>query len=393
MNTQETIELFDKYVIANYTRLGIVIVRGEGSRIWDADGREYLDFFPGWAVSGVGHCHPAVVRRLQAQAATLMHVANNFYMEGQGLLARQISEHSFGGKCFFCNSGAEAVEAALKLARKYTPAGRYKIISMENSFHGRTYAAITATAQPKYHAGFEPLPEGFTYVPYNDLSAVDEAIDGQTAAVIVEPIQGEGGINVADDDYLEGLRTLCNERGVVLIFDEVQTGMGRTGEYFAWQHSGVAPDIMTLAKSLGGGMPIGAIEAKEPVAAAMTPGSHASTFGGNPLAAAAALGVFEAIEQEGLIENTRKMGAYLRAALETLAEKHSIIRQVRGKGLMLGMELSVPGAPIVSSCLEKGLNINCTHDTVLRVMPAMTVTADEIDCAIGIMGSCLAEVA
>jgi len=384
-------ELFDKYVIANYTRLPVVIVRGEGSRIWDADGKEYLDFFPGWAVNGIGHCHPLVVKRVRDQVAKLMHVANNFYMEPQGLLAREISEHSFGGKCFFCNSGAEAVEAALKLARKYTPRGRYKIISMENSFHGRTFAAITATAQPKYHEGFEPLPGGFVYVPFNDLAAVEDAVDEETAAVIVEPIQGEGGINVAGDDYLEGLRALCDENGLVLIFDEVQTGMGRTGEYFGYQHSGVVPDIMTMAKSLGGGAAIGAIAAKPEVAAAMVPGSHASTFGGNPLACAAGLGVFEAIEKEGLIENTREMGAYLRGKLEALAEKYAFVREVRGKGLMLGMELAVPGAGIVSRCLEKGLNINCTHDTVLRVMPAMIVTRDEIDTAVEIIDSSLAE--
>jgi len=391
MKTQETMELFDKYVIANYTRLPVVIVRGEGSRIWDADGKEYLDFFPGWAVNGIGHCHPLVVKRVRDQVAKLMHVANNFYMEPQGLLAREISEHSFGGKCFFCNSGAEAVEAALKLARKYTPRGRYKIISMENSFHGRTFAAITATAQPKYHEGFEPLPGGFVYVPFNDLAAVEDAVDEETAAVIVEPIQGEGGINVAGDDYLEGLRALCDENGLVLIFDEVQTGMGRTGEYFGYQHSGVVPDIMTMAKSLGGGAAIGAIAAKPEVAAAMVPGSHASTFGGNPLACAAGLGVFEAIEKEGLIENTREMGAYLRGKLEALAEKYAFVREVRGKGLMLGMELAVPGAGIVSRCLEKGLNINCTHDTVLRVMPAMIVTRDEIDTAVEIIDSSLAE--
>lgn len=391
MKTEETVALFEKYAIANYTRLPVVIVRGEGSRIWDADGKEYLDFFPGWAVSGIGHCHPRVVKRVREQVGKLMHVANNFYMEPQGLLAREISEHSFGGKCFFCNSGAEAVEAALKLARKYTPRGRYKTISMENSFHGRTFVAITATAQPKYHAGFEPLPEGFMYVPFNDLAAVEDAIDDETAAIIVEPIQGEGGINVADDDYLEGLARLCDENGVVLIFDEVQTGMGRTGEYFGYQHSGVVPDIMTMAKSLGGGAAIGAIAAKPEVAAAMVPGSHASTFGGNPLACAAGLGVFEAIEEEGLIENTRKMGAYLRGKLEALGEKYAFVKEIRGRGLMLGMELSMPGGAIVSRCFEKSLNINCTHDTVLRVMPAMIVTRDEIDRAVEIMDRSFAE--
>ncbi len=391
MKTAETTALFNKYVIANYTRLPVVIVKGEGSRIWDAVGKEYIDFFPGWAVSGIGHCHPKVVAAIREQVGKLIHVANNFYSEPQGVLAREISEHSFGGKCFFCNSGAEAVESAIKLARKYTPAGRYKIITMENSFHGRTLAAITATAQPKYHAGFEPLPQGFVYVPFNDIAAVEKAMDNQTAAVLVEPIQGEGGINVADDDYLAALRKLCDKSGALLIFDEVQTGMGRTGEYFGYQHSGVVPDVMTLAKALGGGVAIGAIEAKAEVAAALVPGSHASTFGGNALACAAALAVFDAIKSEGLIENTRKMGAHLREALDKFAGKYDFIREVRGKGLMLGVDLTRAGATIVSKCLDRGLNINCTHDTVLRIMPAMTVTSDLVDKGLAILDSVLAE--
>ncbi len=391
MKTEETIALFDRYVIANYTRLPVVIVRGEGSRIWDADGRQYIDFFPGWAVSGIGHCHPKVVKAVKDQAGRLLHVPNNFYIEEQGLLAKAISDHSFGGKCFFCNSGAEAVEAAMKLARKYTPEGRYKIVTMKDSFHGRTLAAVTATGQPKYHAGFAPLPPGFAYVPFNDLDALKRSMDDETAAVLLEPIQGEGGINVADEDYIKGVRDLCDSSGAALIFDEVQTGMGRTGEYFAYQHYGVEPDIMTMAKSLGGGVAIGAIEASPKVAEALTPGSHASTFGGNPLACAAGLAVFEAIEEEGLIENARTMGAYLRSALEKLAAKYDFVREVRGKGLMLGMELSLPGAPIVARCFQEGLNINCTHETVLRVMPAMTVTRELIDAGIGIMDACFAE--
>lgn len=391
MKTEETIALFDKYVIANYGRLPVVIIRGEGSHIWDAAGREYLDFFPGWAVSGIGHCHPRVSEAIAEQARRLIHVPNNFYIEKQGLLAREISEHSFGGKCFFCNSGAEAVEAAIKLARKYTPAERYKIVTMLGSFHGRTLAAITATAQPKYHAGFEPLPAGFGYVPFNDIKAARAAVDDKTAAVLVEPIQGEGGINVADNGYLEGLKALCEERGALLIFDEVQTGMGRTGEYFAYQHWGVEPDIMTMAKSLGGGTAIGAIAARGEVAAALVPGSHASTFGGNPLACAAGLAVFEAIEEEELIENARKMGLYLRGKLESLAERYDFVKEVRGKGLMLGMELGKAGAGIVSKCLEKGLNINCTHETVLRIMPAMTVTPELVDEATEILDAAFAE--
>ncbi len=391
MKTAETIALFEKYGFANYTRLPVVIVRGEGSRIWDADGKEYLDFFPGWAVSGIGHCHPKVVAAIRAQAGKLLHIPNNFYSEEQGLLAKAVAEHSFGGKCFFCNSGAEAVEAAIKLARKYTPAGRYKIVTMENSFHGRTLAAITATAQPKYHAGFEPLPGGFAYVPFNDIAAVERAVDGETAAVMLEPIQGEGGINVADKYYIKALRDLCDKAGALLIFDEVQTGMGRTGKYFAYEHYGMVPDIMTMAKSLGGGVAIGAIEAKPEIAAAFVPGTHASTFGGNSLACAAALAVFDAIDSEGLLANAVKMGAYLKGKLEALQKKYSFVKEVRGCGVMLGMELAMPGAKIVALALAAGLNINCTHDTVLRIMPAMTVTKAEIDKAAGILDSVFAE--
>jgi len=392
MKSQEIIDLFDRYVIANYTRLPIAIAEGGGSHIRDAEGKEYLDFFPGWAVSGIGHCHPKVVAAVREQAERLLHVPNNFYIENQGLLAREISEHSFGGKCFFCNSGAEAVEAAIKCARRYTPPERYKIITMENSFHGRTLATLTATAQPKYQEGFGPLPGGFVYVPFNDLDAAREAFDAETAAVLVEPIQGEGGINVADDEYLSGLRELCDGAGAVLIFDEVQTGMGRTGEYFGYQHSGVEPDIMTLAKSLGGGLAIGAIEARDEVSRALVPGTHASTFGGNPLATAAGLAVFAAIEEEDLIENAREMGKYLRGKLDDLARKHEVVVEVRGRGLMLGMELSRPGADVVSYCLRDGLNINCTHGNVLRIMPAMTVTADLVDEAAAILDSGVGEI-
>jgi acetylornithine/N-succinyldiaminopimelate aminotransferase len=392
MKTSETIALYEKYSFANYTRLPVVIVRGQGSRIWDADGKEYLDFFPGWGVNGIGHCHPRVVEAIRAQAAKLIHVPNvPFYSEEQGLLAKAVSERSFGGKCFFCNSGAEANEGALKLARKFFDGKRYKIITMHNSFHGRTLAMITATAQPKYQAGFGPLPEGFTYVAFNDLAAVERVLDDKTAAVMLEPIQGEGGINVATDDYLKGLRALCDRTGTLLLLDEVQTGMGRTGTYFGYQHYGVIPDIMTLAKALGGGVAIGAMVAKPEIAAAFVPGTHASTFGGNSLACAAGLAAFETIDKEHLLDNTAKMGEYLRSKLSGLAKKYAFIKEVRGRGLMLGVELTIPGAKIVARCLENGLNINCTHDTVLRIMPAMTVTAGEIDKAMSILDGVLKE--
>jgi len=394
MKTSETIALYEKYGFANYTRLPVVIVRGQGSRIWDADGKEYLDFFPGWGVSGIGHCHPRVVEAIRAQAGKLIHVPNvPFYSEEQGLLAKAISERSFGGKCFFCNSGAEANEGAIKLARKHFDGKRYKIITMHNGFHGRTLATITATAQPKYQAGFGPLPEGFVYAPFNDLGAVERAMDDKTAAVLVEPIQGEGGINVAADGYMKGLRQLCDRTGTLLALDEVQTGMGRTGKYFGYQHYGIEPDIMTLAKTLGGGVAIGALVAKSEIAAAFVPGTHASTFGGNNLACAAALAVFQTIDAEKLMDNTNKMGKYLRSSLDAFAKKYAFIKEVRGLGLMLGVELKMPGAKIVARCLQNGLNINCTHDVVLRIMPAMTVTVGEIDKAMDILGGALEEAA
>ena len=393
LSSSETIDLFSKYVFANYTRYPVVLVRGKGSYVWDADGKKYLDMFPGWAVSGLGHCHPRVVKAVREQVGTLIHVANNFYMEPQGRLAKLLSEHSFGGRCFFCNSGAEANEAAIKLARISTPKGKYKFVTFENSFHGRTLAAISATAQPKYHAGFEPIVEGFTYVPFNNLQAVANAVDDATCAVMVEPIQGEGGINVATPEFLQGLRRLCDDRGLRLIFDEVQTGMGRTGQYFAYQVYNVTPDMMTLAKALGGGVPIGALVAKSEIAAHFVPGTHASTFGGNPLVTSAAIAVFEAIEQEGLLANARTLGDYVQSQLRKMAKRQKMIREVRGVGLMIGIQLDREGADIVKKCLERGLLINCTHGNVLRFMPAMTAGKREVNAALRILKKVLSEVA
>ena len=392
MTTAETIAQFDKYVIANYGRVAEVIVKGQGSKLWNADGREILDMFPGWAVSGIGHCHPKVVVALQRQAAELIHIDNTFYNEPQGQLAQLLSERAFGGRCFFCNSGAEAVEAALKLARRHTSSEKYKIISAEGGFHGRTMGAITATAQPKYHQGFLPLVPGFVYVPYNDVKALQEVFDDEVAAVIVEPIQGEGGIRVADADYLRTIRELCDQHNAVAIWDEVQCGMGRTGKWFAYQHADVEPDIMTMAKALGGGVAIGAIMAREEVAASLVPGTHASTFGGNPLACAAAIATIEAIDEEGLLANSERMGGYACGKLEQLQQKHTCIDGVRGVGLMLGIQLTESGGEIVNVCWEKGLRINCTHDTVLRMMPAMNVTAELIDQAIAILDEALSSI-
>ncbi|MGA2678489.1 MAG: aspartate aminotransferase family protein [Sedimentisphaerales bacterium] len=391
MTTQETIELYSKYVIANYKRLPRVIVKGEGCYLYDAEGNKILDMFPGWAVSGIGHCHPKVVDAIRKQAGELLHIDNTFYSEQQGQLAKLISERGFGGKCFFCNSGAEANEGALKLARLATAEGKYKFITAEGSFHGRTFATVTATAQPKYHEGFLPLLPGFVYVPYNDIAALEKAFTDEVCAVMIEPIQGEGGINVATKEYVEAIRQLCDEKGAVMIFDEVQTGMGRTGKWFAYQYHDVEPDIMTMAKALGGGVAIGAMMAKEELAAKLVPGKHASTFGGNCIACAAGIAVVEAIEEDNLIENAVKMGEYAKQKLEQLGEKYDIIKEVRGKGLMIGVQLSSPGASIVDKCLARGLRINCTNNTVLRFMPAMIVTKEQIDEAISILDSVMGE--
>jgi acetylornithine/N-succinyldiaminopimelate aminotransferase len=407
MTTEEIIGLFDKYVIGNYNRLRRVIVRGQGCYCFDSDGNKILDMFPGWAVSGIGHCHPKVVEAVRKQAGELLHVDNTFYTEQQGRLAQMLSERAFGGKSFFCNSGAEANEAALKLARLYAggsthstssgqasspgTGGKYKFITAEGSFHGRTFATVTATAQPKYHEGFLPLLPGFVYVPFNDIKVLELAFSDEVAAVMVEPIQGEGGINVATKEYLQAIRNLCDEKGAVMILDEVQTGMGRTGKWFAYQHFDVEPDMMTLAKALGGGVAIGAMMAKEEIAAKLTPGKHASTFGGNCLACAAGIAVIEAIEEDSLLENAANMGRYAKEKLNGLKEKHFIIDHVRGIGLMIGIQLKGPGKEIVEKCLDKGLRINCTNESVLRLMPAMIVTKEEIDAAVDIIDNVLTE--
>ncbi|UCF44036.1 MAG: aspartate aminotransferase family protein [Planctomycetota bacterium] len=391
MTTEETMGLFDKYVIGNYPRLPRVIVKGEGCYMFDADGNKVLDMFPGWAVSAIGHCHPKVVEAIRKQAGELLHIDNTLYSEPQGKLAKLLSERAFGGKSFFCNSGAEANEAAMKLARLHTSEEKYKFITAEGSFHGRTFATMTATAQPKHHEGLLPLLPGFAYVPFNDVAALEEAFSDEVAAVMLEPIQGEGGINIGTAEYLQAARRLCDENGAVLIFDEVTTGMGRTGKWFGYQHFGIEPDIMTMAKALGGGMAIGAMMATEEVAASLVPGKHASTFGGNALACAAAVAVIEAIEEGNLLENAVKLGKYAQERLGQLKEKHSVIDHVRGVGLMIGVQLTGPGAEIVDKCMEKGLRINCTQGTVIRFMPPMVAGREEIDEAIDIFDGVLTE--
>ena len=391
MNTKEVIEVFDNYVIGNYGRLPRVIAKGQGNRLWDAEGNEILDMFPGWAVSGIGHCHPKVVEAIRRQAGELLHIDNTFYTEAQGRLAQMLSERGFGGKCFFCNSGAEANEAALKLARKHTPPEKYRFITAERSFHGRTFATVTATAQSKYHEGFLPMLPGFQYVPFNDIDALEKAFNDEVAGVLIEPIQGEGGIRPATAEYVQAIRQLCDQHRAVMILDEVQTGMGRTGRWYGYQHYDVEPDIITLAKALGGGVAIGAMMARPEIAASLVPGSHASTFGGNPLACAAAIAVIEAIDEENLLTRAEQMGQHLARRLEALKERHAAIDHVRGVGLMVGIQLTQPGAEIVQKCLDRGLRINCTQGDVLRFMPSMVVTEDEIDRAVEILDSVLSE--
>ena len=382
-------DLYAKYVIGNYKRFPRVAVKGEGPYLWDADGKRYLDLFSGWAVTGVGHCHPRLVEAIAKQAAQLIYMPNTWHTEPQARLAEWIWTTGFGGKTFFCNSGAEANEAAIKLARIHVGKGRYKIITFENGFHGRTFAAITATAQPKYQEGFRPLVPGFMYAPLNDLHAVEKLVDDETCAILVEPIQGEGGINVCDPEWLKALRRMCDERGMVLVFDEVQTGVGRCGTWWGYQVCGVTPDIMTMAKQLGGGTAIGAMCAKPDVAASLVPGTHASTFGGNPLAAAAGCAVFQIIRDENLLENAKQMGAYLRQKLLELKQETPLICEVRGAGLMIGAELAQNGADLVAACLEKGLYVNCTHNTVLRIMPPLTITREQVDEGLAILADAL----
>jgi len=384
-------------LMKNYGDRLATLVRGKGCWVWDETGRKYLDLLSGIAVNLLGHCHPAVVEAIRAQSETLIHVSNLYHAPPQAMLAAKLAEISFGGRVFFGNSGAEANEAAIKLARRYMRAvkgeDRYAVITMENSFHGRTLATVTATGQKKYHQHFQPLVEGFAYAKFNDLQSVEALVDEKTAAVLVEPIQGEGGDNIARADFLRGLRTLCDERGLLLIYDEVQCGMGRTGRWFAYQHAGVEPDVMTLAKPLGGGLPLGACLARPEVAEALVPGSHASTFGGNPVSCAAGLAMIDYIEREDLLPRVMQLGALLSGLLDELAESCDCVVEERGVGLMRGIELDRPGKDIVTRCQEKGLLINCTAERFVRFLPPLTVTEEELRRGVQMLGEAIAEVA
>ncbi|MEJ5342951.1 MAG: aspartate aminotransferase family protein [Thermogutta sp.] len=390
LSSKDIIGLFDRYVIGNYRRFPVALVRGEGVYVWDAEGNRYLDLFPGWGCNLLGHCPPRVVEAVREQVGRLIHVPNTWYMELQGLWAQALSERSFGGQAFFCNSGTEANEAAIKLVRLHSPKGRYKIITFEGGFHGRTMGSLSATAQPKYHEGLGPLLPGFVYCPFGDLDAVAKAIDSETAAIMVEPIQGEGGVVIPPDGFLAGLRELADRHNLLLVFDEVQTGCGRTGHWFGYQYFGVTPDIMTLAKSLCGGLAGGAMLAKPEVAASLRPGMHASTFGGNPIAAAAGLATIEMIEEDNLLERAKHISAVFRQRLEELKNTCPIIREVRIAGLMIGIELTLEGAPVVDACLRRGLLINCTHNTVIRLLPAMIMTDDQVHEGCDILADVLA---
>jgi predicted acetylornithine/succinylornithine family transaminase len=375
--------LSEKYVAHTYARYPVLLVRGKGTRVWDLEGEEYLDFVSGLGVCSLGHCHPKVIKAIQDQAERLIHVSNLYYIEPQIQLASLLCKHSFADKVFFCNSGAEANEGAFKLARKYAKEkmgkDRYEIITMERSFHGRTLATLTATGQEKFHKGYEPLMPGFKYVPFNDLGAVKKGIDSKTCAVMLEPIQGEGGVNCPSEGYLKALREVCDEKGLLLIFDEVQVGMGRTGKLFAYEHDGVKPDMLTLAKSLAGGVPIGALLIRKGIAESFNPGDHASTFGGNPLATAAGVAALTAMLEEGMLENCQKIGDYFLSQLEEIKIKFPFVKEVRGKGLILGMELKIDGSSMVKEMLRKKILINCTMGNVLRFLPPLIATKEEVD--------------
>ncbi len=389
MKLQEVFDNYSDYIMPTYTKTKLVFCKGKGSYLWDIHSRKFLDFFPGWGVGNLGHCHSKVVTAVRDQVSKLIFIPNNYYHVAQAKLARELQFwNDFPIKVFFCNSGTEANEAAFKLARKFGK-GRFEVITFFNSFHGRTLASLAATGQEKYKQGFAPLPPGFLSVPFNDLNAVRAAISEKTVAIMLELIQGEGGINIADPEFVQELRKICSEKKILLIVDEVQTGVGRTGKMFAYQHYGIIPDVVTLAKGLGGGLPIGAIMVKKEIAGLLGPGTHASTFGGGPVVSRAALAVLKAIQKEKLLSKATSSGEYLIAKLDCLKNKYPIITQVRGKGLMVALELQDKAKEVVDLCLEKGLLINCTHEKVLRLMPALNVTKKEINTAIFILDEVL----
>ncbi len=393
--TAALMQLADKVMAATYQRFPIAFEKGRGCQLWDTAGRSYTDFVAGIAVCNLGHAHPRISKAVSRQSETLLHVSNLYYTLPQVDLAAWLVENSFADRVFFGNSGAEANEAAIKLARKYFKdrgeADRFRIITMERSFHGRTLATLSATGQEKIRKGFDPVLAGFDFVPFNDTQALNARIGPTTCAVMLEPIQGEGGVRSADENYLKTVRQICDETGTLLIFDEIQTGMGRTGQLFAYQHFGIEPDIMTLAKALANGLPIGAMLARETIATAFGPGAHASTFGGTPIVTAAALEVCKTLVDDGVIDNGKTTGAYFKEKLLALKDRHTIIEDVRGRGLLLGMKLNIDGAPVVKQCMQNGFLINCIQDRILRFIPPLIVSKEEIDQLMACLDKILAE--
>lgn len=388
-------ELEHKYFMKTVERLPITIVRGQGARVWDENGREYLDFVAGWAVNNLGHCPPVVVEAVTKQAQTLIQTSNQFYTIPQIQLAEILIQNSCLDKVFFCNSGAEANEGAIKLARRYGKRyldGAYGVITAMNSFHGRTLSMVAATGQPKFQQPYTPLPVGFTNVEYNNIEAIKEATTSQTCAIMLEPIQGEGGVNLPGADYLAVVRTWCDQKGILLIFDEIQTGMGRTGSLFAYEHYGVEPDVMTLAKGLASGIPIGAILAKDK-ASVFTPGDHGSTFGGNAVTCAAGYATLKYIIDNDVAGNAKRVGLYFTGKLEQLRQKFQFITDVRGCGLLIAMEFSSDIADsMVKTCLDKGLLVNRVKPNALRFMPPLTIGNSEVDEVLGILDEVLSSI-
>jgi predicted acetylornithine/succinylornithine family transaminase len=391
--TQAVVDTFNRYVVPNYRRFPVCLVRGAGSKVWDAEGNEYLDLFPGWGCNLLGHCPEPVVRAVQEQVAKLIHVPNTWYTEPQGEWARLLSERSFGGQAFFCNSGTEANEAAIKLVRLRTDGRKYKIVTFRGGFHGRTMGSVTATAQPKYHEGLGPMLAGFQYAPHGDLEAVEKIIDDQTGGILVEPILGEGGVVPAPPGFLEGLRRICDERDLLLVFDEVQCGCGRTGKWFGYQHFGVVPDVITLAKSLCAGVAGGAMLTTVDLAKHLRPGMHAATFGGNPLAAAAGIAAIEMIESQGLLAHVEQVAARFRERLTAFQAASDVVRDVRVIGMMIGLELTLDGAAVVQAALERNLLVNATQGRVIRLLPAMNISAAEVDDGCDRLCAAITEVA
>ena len=393
MTTAEIKAWATEYIMNTYGDRQLALVKGEGAYVWSADGKKYLDFLSGIAVNGLGHCHPKVVSAIQNQAEKLLHVSNLYYIEPQAQLAKLLVENGDLDQCFFCNSGAEAIEAAIKLARKFSfdqgHPERTEIITMHNSFHGRTLGALSATAQKKFHTGFQPVLKGFKYVPFNNIQAVKKSISKKTCAILVEPIQGEGGVNVPSFSYLKGLKSLCKNNNILLIFDEVQTGFGRTGSLFAHELFKIKPDILTLAKALGGGMAIGAMGSTNRVMKSFAPGSHAATFGGNPLACAAALASLKVITSKGFLKKTLETGDYFFECLQNLARQHSIIKDIRGKGMMLAIELSKPGNEVVLDCMKNGFLINCIQQNILRFLPPLNISRKDINTLMPVLSKSL----